>query len=473
MPTVSAAQALQELETSSTRWISSGLVDLDLALQNKDPVQLSVSVSSSADHQDLNCGGISRGKVTEIYGPPGVGKTALGMHLAARVLHQNDQVVWSAITLTLLDASHPISGPRFSQILQTFPSPESSNYYGLLKKFNHFSTPTLAHLLALLTHTTSNFPPENTSLIIIDSFSTLIDSAFPRNVDTTSTPKKPGAPNPSSRKFPLLQFFINALQKLATTRNIAIIILNQCVTKMRPGLGAALVPSISATAWEQGLGCRVALFRDWGWDDDEGNQVNGVRFAQVIKVDGVTLSEGRSKFAAFVIGELGLSSVTIPSPQTFASPYQGSPSLPKPQPIITLPPQKRKRSEFEIPDSEDEDDEDYGWAEEDEELPPMPPQWQGSEDILVPPPGELEAEEEIEGDEDEEEDIGNDNEGDEDEEEDIGNDNEGGVETHVDGDKYAYREENLSENKDTGIYEGEKGLERELELPDSEDELAL
>ncbi|KAF7921476.1 uncharacterized protein EAE97_011265 [Botrytis byssoidea] len=367
MPTVSAAQALQDLESSPTRCIPTGLANLDLALQSKDPMQ----VSTSADQIPR---GIPRGKVSEIYGPPGVGKTTLGMHLAARVLHQNENIVW-------VDASHPISGPRFSRILQKLPSSESLNDDTLLSNFNHFTTPTLSHLLALLTHTTQNFPPENTSLIIIDSFSTLIDSAFPRNADSTSTPKKPGVPNPSSRKFPLLQYLINALQKLATTRNIAIVILTQCVTKIRPGLGAALIPSISATAWEQGLGCRVALFRDWGWDDDEGNNVDGVRFAQVIKVDGTTLSEGRGIFAAFVIGKVGISSIT---------PNQGSPLLPRPAPAVALPTQKRKRAEFEIPDSED--DEDYGWAEEDEELPPMPPQWQGSEDILAPPQGDSEDE---------------------------------------------------------------------------------
>ncbi|KAF7914668.1 uncharacterized protein EAF01_001074 [Botrytis porri] len=367
MPTVSAAQALQDLESSPTRCIPTGLANLDLALQNKDPLQ----VSASADQIH---GGIPRGKVTEIYGPPGVGKTTLGMHLAARVLHQNENVVW-------VDASHPLSGPRFSQILQNFPSPEPLNDDTLLSNFNHFTTPTLSHLLALLTHTTQNFPPEDTSLIIIDSFSTLIDSAFPRNADSTSTPKKLGVPNPSSRKFPLLQYLINALQKLSTTRNIAILILTQCVTKMRPGLAAALIPSISATAWEQGFACRVALFRDWGWDDDEGNKVDGVRFAQVIKVDGTTLLEGRGIFAAFVIGKVGISSIT---------PNRGSPLLARPAPVVALPAQKRKRAEFEIPDSED--DEDYGWAEEDEELPPMPPQWQGSEDILAPPQGDSEDE---------------------------------------------------------------------------------
>ena len=66
-------------------------------------------------------------------------------------------------------------------------------------------------------------------------------------------------------------------------------------------------------------------------------------------------------------------------------------------------PQKRQlaATDFEIPDSEGEDDEDYGWAEEDEEdMPPMPPQWQGSEDILIPPHEEV-VDEEQEGDEEE------------------------------------------------------------------------
>lgn len=62
----------------------------------------------------------------------------------------------------------------------------------------------------------------------------------------------------------------------------------------------------------------------------------------------------------------------------------------------TLPrPLKRKLSatDLEIPDSDAENDEDYGWGEEDEEdVPPMPPQTQGSEDIFVAPV-EVEAEE--------------------------------------------------------------------------------
>jgi RecA/RadA recombinase len=68
MPTVSAAQALQDLKSSPTRCISTGLHLLDAVLQNR---------GLSTDGEPLH-GGVSRGKVTEIWGPPGVGKTALG-----------------------------------------------------------------------------------------------------------------------------------------------------------------------------------------------------------------------------------------------------------------------------------------------------------------------------------------------------------------------------------------------------------
>ncbi|KAG0649187.1 rad55 [Hyphodiscus hymeniophilus] len=424
LPTISAAQALTDLNTSPTRYISTGLRDLDALLQNRDP--------GSVLESDAFFGGVSRGKVTEVWGPPGVGKTALGVQLASSALHAGDGVVW-------VDASHPVPGPRFSQILTSFTPttpqskdpasspPISHTLSDLMENLTHFSTPTLAHLIALLTHPTLVFPPPRTSLIIIDSFSTLISNAYPRSVDSTTTPKKPGAVNPSSRKFPMLQYLINSFQKLAATRNIAIVILSQCVTKMRPGAGAVLVPAINTTAWEQGLGFRISIFRDWGWRDEDGSEVHDVRLAEVMKAEGISLAGGRRRLVGFTIGEVcidralpridvdrvladfeqtGLQSLILPTvPAQLQDPVTryahlnqeplGAPSLPLPQ--------KRKlaATDLEIPDSDAEDDEDYGWAEEDEEdIPPPPPQWQGSEDILVPPPGELEGEDESdEGDE--------------------------------------------------------------------------
>ncbi|KAE9363090.1 P-loop containing nucleoside triphosphate hydrolase protein [Stipitochalara longipes BDJ] len=385
MPTVSAAQALQNLKSSPTRCISTGLSLLDAFLQNRE--------GGSSDVEALY-GGVSRGKVTEVYGPPGVGKTALGMQLAASTLHVGEGVIW-------VDASHPVSGSRLSQVLTSFkpikPQPsaqEARTLPDLLENLTHFSTPTIAHLIALLSHQTQNFPPQNTGLIIIDSFSTLISSAFPRTIDANATPRKPGAPNPSARKFPILQYLITSLQKLAATRNIAIVVFSQCVTKMRPGAGAVLVPAINTTAWEQGLRCRIALFRDWGWDDEEGHPVDDVRLAQVFKAEGITVPDGRAKLVGFSIAEIGLIPLTLPTLPNLASPHLPA-LLPSATTTPTLPlPQKRKLSatDLEIPDSEGEDDEDYGWAEEDEEdVPPPPPQWQGSEDNLGP----VEVEEEI------------------------------------------------------------------------------
>lgn len=69
MPTVSAAQALQDLLSPIKKGLSTGLKGLDAALQSQD--------FKAGESYDVS-GGVFPGKVTEIYGPPGVGKTALG-----------------------------------------------------------------------------------------------------------------------------------------------------------------------------------------------------------------------------------------------------------------------------------------------------------------------------------------------------------------------------------------------------------
>ena len=104
----------------------------------------------------------------------------------------------------------------------------------------------------------------------------------------------------------MLQHVVNLLQKLAASRNLAVVVLSQCVTKMRPGAGAVLVPAISMTAWEQGLGCRVVLFRDWGWEDEESNTVTEVRLAEVLKAEGTVVADGRRKFVGFSIDDVRL-----------------------------------------------------------------------------------------------------------------------------------------------------------------------
>lgn len=64
MPAISASQALQSIVTASPTPISFGLESLDNATQYHALIEGSTS-------------GLPRGRLTELFGPPGVGKTTL------------------------------------------------------------------------------------------------------------------------------------------------------------------------------------------------------------------------------------------------------------------------------------------------------------------------------------------------------------------------------------------------------------
>ncbi|CAJ0549374.1 Ff.00g029870.m01.CDS01 [Fusarium sp. VM40] len=90
LPTVSASQALDDIGGNAPTHISTGIEGLDHALLGTVPVE----------SQDTALkGGVRRGQVTEIWGPPGTGKTALGLQLAAHALRDGDAVVWIASKL--------------------------------------------------------------------------------------------------------------------------------------------------------------------------------------------------------------------------------------------------------------------------------------------------------------------------------------------------------------------------------------
>lgn len=88
LPTVSAAQALEDLGANVSRFVSTNLPDLDHALA------AGPAASSSPGEEGANAGGIHKGHLTEIWGPPGVGKTAFGIQAAADVLRGGKGVVW-------------------------------------------------------------------------------------------------------------------------------------------------------------------------------------------------------------------------------------------------------------------------------------------------------------------------------------------------------------------------------------------
>ncbi|CRK33557.1 hypothetical protein BN1708_006056 [Verticillium longisporum] len=263
LPTVSAADALEDLDDATSRYVSTGLPDLDEALGSASAACDDHHRSTAASKR---AGGIPRGQVAEIWGPPGVGKTALG--------------------------------------------------------------PTATTL------------PKDTAVVVVSSLSTLVNHAFPKSSENRPGPQLGKGPSLAARRLQTLQHIVSALQKLAATRNCAVVVLTQCATKMQAESGATLVPAINANVWEQGVSTRLVVFKDWAWKD------------------------GRPSTAGLI-----------------ALQYDAS----QPSVVLTSTPRRKRKLDdagLEVPDS-DEGEGDYGWEVDDDAAAPVPPQTQGSEDLLL------------------------------------------------------------------------------------------
>lgn len=154
--------------------------------------------------------------------------------------------------------------------------------------------------------------------MVISSISALINAALPKSQDGKAGSKgskgslaatssrfdlplmlAPLGPSASTRRSQGLQYTMNALQKLAATRNCAVVILSQCATKMQSEQAATLVAAVNAAVWEQGITTRLVLFRDWAW---RGKQLASVFLAGLQKLDGKTTDEAVERVSAFAVG---------------------------------------------------------------------------------------------------------------------------------------------------------------------------
>ncbi|KAJ4015615.1 hypothetical protein NW752_006536 [Fusarium irregulare] len=358
LPTISASQALDDLGSDASTHVSTGIEDLNRSLLG----------SAAVESQDAAPkGGVQRGQVTEIWGPPGTGKTALGLQLTANALCDGDAVVW-------IDCFQPLQPERLRAVTKAVKARRNEQSPSEVEatdaqesdaaRFYQYSCFTLPHLVSLVSRPTAKLIPVNTSLVVIDAFSALVNSALPKSHDGKSTSKNSKGPSPSVKRRQALQSIMSALHKLAATRNCAVVVLSQCATKMHSERGATLTAAVNANVWEQGVSTRLVTFRDWVWQE---NSLTGVFLAGLQKVDGRACQEAVENIVAFKVEPDGIAQVPYEALQTFE-----------------LAQHKRKlgETELEVPDSED--DEDYGWADEDEAaMPAPPPQWQGSEDLIL------------------------------------------------------------------------------------------
>lgn len=179
-------------------------------------------------------------------------------------------------------------------------------------RFHHMAAPTLAHVLALFMHPPAAFPPQHASLVVIDSLSTLIDNAYPRNVEGKN--RNDQTRWAAGRRSTVINELMSTFTKFAALHDIALLLTCQTTTRIRGAARALLVPAISGSEWENGVSTRLVLFRDWirqgkAKDPADLDRLRKARFAGLVKVNGVALADegGVGSVASFAIEDVSQS----------------------------------------------------------------------------------------------------------------------------------------------------------------------
>ncbi|KAF2864495.1 P-loop containing nucleoside triphosphate hydrolase protein, partial [Piedraia hortae CBS 480.64] len=280
--------------------------------------------------------GFPRGKVSEVWGPSGAGKTAICLQIAALALKRGSSVIWAS-------SESPFVMGRLNQVLKSHSIDRETT---LNKNFHWLPQPTLSHQLAFVLHSKASVIPRNTSLLIFEGVHGLIEQEYPRYPILTGSEDMRRWK--ISRRYAVLNSLVSGLNKLATVTNTAVVVTTGCASRARPGgLGPAIVPGVGGREWDSGIFNRLVLFRDHkgrfigltkcrarSLVPGDGVGAVGKAFCFEFPDDGVVMRERR-------IGNVQMTA-PVPSPK-----------------------RARKRFYDEVADSEGEEEEElYGWDED-------------------------------------------------------------------------------------------------------------
>ncbi|KAK5467137.1 hypothetical protein LTS15_000107 [Exophiala xenobiotica] len=421
LPTVSGIEALQNA-SARAKGISTRLSALDSTLL---PNELSLATP-----------GIQRGCVTEIFGPPGVGKTTFGLQIAANALHTDHEefhVLW-------VNTGSPLIPERLRQLTAGFiykppkhnapsSSPLTEKDIGsmIAEKFTYLEAHTLPRVLTLFMHPTRTLPSPKTGLIVVDDLSNLLLSSFSRN----PKPLKAAAPaaikeklekRAAGRRFQIIESLGAAMSKMATLQNMAILVLSNATISLKGGQKATLKPALSSQAWDTAIYTRIMLFRDFPDDDQEAQlsklETKALRYAEVQRL---ARKEVYKLPVPFVILTDGLRQLDRPrakgaegddeeeEQEVFVDTSAAEAVQPRPPRVdlpllpdeLSQPSQSKKRKATEIADSEDDDDDDDVVVQSNHSEPKVPAINLRNEQSSLKKE-EVEAEEEEEEEEEEE-----------------------------------------------------------------------
>ncbi|KAI9368711.1 P-loop containing nucleoside triphosphate hydrolase protein [Aspergillus egyptiacus] len=275
-----ASQSLQASAVRKNDVIPTGLSGLDAAI---------CPPSAEESDIDFDSRGIPQGHVTEVFGPPGVGKTALALNIASIALCRGRKIVW-------IDTGSPLPRIRLRDVLQGAiqRSSSSQRVEDLMQNMIHLRAQSLPHLLALLLHSPPGFPPPECDLVVIDSASGPFPSYFPNPTELKTRLAQSKITDKAqvqwlmNRSSNVTSDLANQLMKLATTLNMAVLAINQTRTRIKGQPRATLSPILAGGAWESSINTRIVLYRDFA-TTEEGNLSGNIRFAEVMKRAGKIL----------------------------------------------------------------------------------------------------------------------------------------------------------------------------------------
>lgn len=267
LPTLNGVQALLDA-VEKHKPISTNLVTLDSILCQ----------SGTGISQD---GGVARGSVTEIYGPPGSGKTHFALQLTANALRQSDdgRVVW-------IDTATKFARSRLNELLNaptkiepvdedTTHQPngvDEDEHLSVQERLTHYYIASFTHLLSILMHPSKDFFPDGTSLVVIDDFSGIVMDGLPQD-ERVTTAVPPESRQPLSheniisksialRRAALLSSISAGLARLAASFSIAVVVLSKATSNRLSGSKIATMRSILNTSqWNENVATRIVIYR--------------------------------------------------------------------------------------------------------------------------------------------------------------------------------------------------------------------
>ncbi|KAK9375471.1 P-loop containing nucleoside triphosphate hydrolase protein [Lipomyces chichibuensis] len=217
-------------------------------------------------------GGVARGKVTEVSGPPGSGKTSIALQVASLAILSKAKVLW-------IDTASRIPASRLLRRLRDSISKDDLN-----DSVSHLQLTCFASLLALFVR-----PPAYLSsyaLIVIDDLSTLTAPAFaavtahvpqpapqqqqfdqvfppdgPQQAPASDISKRHKQEDTATKRIRVITELVARMAQVAERSDTAVLVLTKMVSRIDGG-DARMVSSLGEGQHLAGLWTRLFLFRN-------------------------------------------------------------------------------------------------------------------------------------------------------------------------------------------------------------------